>query len=259
MEQEDLIQSAILVRYGNPHQDETCACRSGKRLVRCRWDGCFQYPTSCEKCFVENHRFNPFHWALVWDASKQVWIKKDYSELLSDNFIQLGHVGEGKKCSGSSPIPFQISHTNGIHSTCINFCGCPFAKGKLEQLILADLFPSTPSDTPRSAFTICLLKHFRMHNLQSKCGAFDFMTSIRRLTNGTFTSKVHVCRLFFATHNLSNVSTESIQELLTSDENLGHAAAETLARSTLRYRSASSHSIKLYPEHLLPVVSRTWG
>lgn len=194
MKEEDLIQTSILTRYGNPHQTEICACKGGKRLVRCRWDGCFQYPTSCVECFVINHRNNPFHWALVWNTDKQVWEKKDYSVLLPNTFIQLGHIDDGRKCSGSTPVPFRITHTNGIHMTSINFCGCTSAKSKLEQLILSDLFPSTPSD-PRSAFTICLLKHFRMHNLQSKCGAFDFMMSIRRLTNGTFTSKVSVCNV----------------------------------------------------------------
>lgn len=125
MSQENLIQNLILQRYENPHENDICACNNGLCLVKCRWDGCYQYPTSCEECFVKYHRHNPFHWALVWDTKKKVWNKRDYSEVIEGNFIQIGHVGEDKACSGSSPINFKITHTNGVHSTRVNFCGCP--------------------------------------------------------------------------------------------------------------------------------------
>lgn len=192
MEQEAHIQNLIMNRYKNPYQDEICSCKRGLRLVRCRWDGCFQYPISCESCFVDQHRCNPFHWALVWCKEKGFWEKQDYSKLLEDTVcIQLGHEGS-HRCTGSTPLKFKITHTNGVHVTRVNFCGCPNVKeGKLEQLISSDLFPATTKD-PQSAFTISLLKQFRMHNLQSKCGAFDYITAIRRLTNNTSTNTVPV-------------------------------------------------------------------
>lgn len=191
MSMEDHIQELLLRRSDNPHKDQICKCNNGMRIVRCHWDGCFQYPTSCERCFVEKHRHNPFHWALVWENG--VWNKRDFSEVLPNNFIQLGHVDDEMPCSGAgSPIPFIITHINGVHSTRLSFCGCPTApKSKVDQLLLADLFPATPNE-PKSAFTIAVLKQFRVHNLQSKCGAFDYVRSIRRFTDNTSTFKVPV-------------------------------------------------------------------
>lgn len=186
---EDRLQLLLLERYDNPHANEKCLqCGEGLRVVRCHWDGCFQYPTSCAKCFVKAHRTNPFHWALVWDTSKEIWAKKDFSEVVEGTFIQLGHRGEEEPCpGGKGAIDFKITHTNGIHSTKLQFCACPCSiTPEVDQLMRSDLFPATAKD-PRSAFTMAVLRHFRMHNLQSKCGAFDYIMSIRRLTNSTFT------------------------------------------------------------------------
>lgn len=195
MEKETHIQNLLLRRYHNPHQNEDCRCNNGKRLVRCHWDGCFQYATSCEaQCFVASHRCNPFHWALVWDLEKGVWTKHDFSELCGGTSIQLGHLEDQAHCSGSGrPQPFVVTHTNGIHNTQLTFCGCPTnpATEKVDQLLLS---AATMKD-PKSAFTMAVLKQFRMHNLQSKCGAFDYVMSLRRFTNGTFTSKVSVSQI----------------------------------------------------------------
>ena len=194
MDIESILQYHVLRHYGNPHEHEVCTCGKGKRLVQCRYDGCFQYPTSCSDCFISAHRNNPLHWALKWDTEKQFWVQHDISELSATFAIQLGHVfdNEASPCSGSgSSIPFIITHTNGVHSTRLRFCGCLSAEDKVPQLMAAQLFPGTPSE-PESAFTFAVLKHFHMHNLQSKCGAFDYMLSIRRLTDNVFTSKVPV-------------------------------------------------------------------
>lgn len=193
-----MLQEWLLQRYGNPEEEQECSCGSGYKLVRCRWDGCFQYPTSCENCFIKSHRHNPFHWALVWDKERKIWVRRDYSRLGNGNFIQIGHFGDNSSCSGTSGIiDFVITDTNGVHSSRVRFCHCSGKPNKAEQLIRADLFPATPRD-PVSAFTIAVLKHFRMHNLQSKCGAFDFIMSIRRLTNNISTHEVPVSsRLLF--------------------------------------------------------------
>lgn len=199
MAMEDRLQSLILERYSNPVANEICRCGDGYRIARCRWDGCFQYPTSCEKCFVESHKTNPLHWALIWDSKRELWIRKDYSELIGGTFIQIGHVGEDAPCPSSvGPVDFNITHTNGVHETKVRFCECSkYPIEHVDQLIRSDLFPATHND-PRSAFTLAALRHFRMHNLQSKCGAFDWIMSIRRLTNNTFTQDVPVseARLF---------------------------------------------------------------
>lgn len=161
--------------------------------MQCRYDGCFQYQTSCRDCFIDRHRCNPFHWALIWDTSKRVWTQCDISELSSNYAIQLGHADRNQfsPCPNAEAFPFTITHTNGIHTTRLRFCGCLGMEDKVSQLMLAKLFPSTPKE-PKSAFTFSVLKHFHMHNLQSKCGAYDFIHSLRRLTDNVFTMKVPV-------------------------------------------------------------------
>lgn len=188
---EDHLQDLLLHHCDNPHKDETCPCKRGLRRVQCHCDGCFQYSTSCENCFVDRHRNNPFHWALVWE--NDIWNKRDFSELLSDTcFIQLGHVEDQLACSGAgAPIRFIVTHINGVHTTRIKFCGCTTAPSNIDQLVLSNLFPATTND-PKSAFTLALLKQFRIHNLQSKCGAFDYIRSIRRFSDNAFTAKVPV-------------------------------------------------------------------
>lgn len=190
MAMEDNIQARIFSHYENPLKDQLCKCGRGHRVVKCRWDGCFQYPTSCAWCYVDYHRYNPFHWALVWDVEKGFWVKHDYSEVTTeaDTCINLCHMDEDKGCPwSSSSLPFQVTHTNGIHSLRVRFCECPeIAPSRVDQLLSVQLFPYTPTD-PQSAFTFAILKQFRMHNYQSKCGAYDFITSIRRFTNNVHT------------------------------------------------------------------------
>jgi hypothetical protein len=86
---------------------------------------------------------------------------------------------------------FTVVHTNGVHATRVRICGCSGAADKLSQLMHSQLFPATSQD-PKTAFTFSVLKDFHMHNLQSKCGAFDYMLSLRRLTDNVFTTKVPV-------------------------------------------------------------------
>jgi len=183
--------------YHNPHENEICNCGVGKRLVKCRYDGCFQYPISCSACFIKCHRHLPFHWVLEWDTTKRIWIQRNCSQL-SDSFeIQLGHVydTEPKPCTGtSSSIPFIVTHTTGIHVSRLRFCGCLNAPDRFDQLMDAKLFPATVSEIS-SPFTFAVLKDFHMQNFQSKCGAFDYLLALRHLTDNVFTAKVPVSSL----------------------------------------------------------------
>lgn len=195
MEMEGHIQSLLLQRYDNPFKDQLCCDSKKLRLVKCHSSGCSQYPVSCEDCFVKYHRHNPFHWALVWDTTRGFWQKQDYTNVIDSNFIQIGHLGEEPCPNASNPIEFIITHTNGVHSSRIKYCRCLPLRPEVDQLITADLFPATLNE-PRSAFTIALLKEFHMHNFQSKCGAFDYIMSIRRMTDNTFTASVPVSLVY---------------------------------------------------------------
>jgi hypothetical protein len=188
---EDTLQDILLERYANPHESETCRCGGGQRLVHCR--NCFRYETSCALCFAKAHHHLPFHWAFIWDSGKGHFIKHDYSSLSEDCAIQLGdHIHGAAPCDPTrSATLFTIVHSNGIHATRIRFCRCPGAPDKVTQLMRSQLFPGTHQD-PKTGFTFEVLKQFHMHNLQSKCGAFDFILSLRRLTDNVFTARVPV-------------------------------------------------------------------
>lgn len=180
--------------YQNRHETEKCSCGRGSRSVQCF--ECYQYPISCHHCFVEHHYYNPFHWAHLWDPDRSRYKRIDYSAILElvsgDGAIQLGHVGERSPCpANDTSIPFTIIHTNGVHNTKLRVCHCPGAADKAIQLVRARLFPATTTD-PRTAFTFRTLKEFHMHGLQSKSAAFDYIVSLRRLTDNRFTHRVPV-------------------------------------------------------------------
>jgi hypothetical protein len=186
----------MLEHYHNALSDDDCSCGYGKRLVHC-FD-CFCYPPACPACFVDRHQSNPFHWAQIWSLEDSYFVKTDYSLVHPEvPAIQIGHQGDGVFCPYTkSDSHFNIVHINGIHSTKLRFCDCPGADDKVVQLMRSRLFPATTSD-PKSAFTFAVLKQFSMHNLQSKCGAFDYMLSLRRLTNNTFTERTPVSTCLF--------------------------------------------------------------
>jgi hypothetical protein len=64
-----------------------------------------------------------------------------------------------------------------------------------------NLFPATP-ERPETAFTFAALATFRMHNLQSKVTAFDWIVSLRRMTEGISTPKVAVSEAIPDTENV---------------------------------------------------------
>src|ERR1700748_985539 len=83
------LQDLMMDHYANDFSNEQCSCGRGARLVRCH--DCFQHSTTCRRCFVEQHRHSPFHWALVWDQERHHFSKLDYSFVLPEEFVvQLG-------------------------------------------------------------------------------------------------------------------------------------------------------------------------
>jgi hypothetical protein len=195
MNEIDILQDLLFEQYGNDSANETCLCGRGPRHIKCH--DCFRSPPICRNCFVESHQQLPLHWAMIWDTSKGHYIKRDFSQVLPDTasaVVKLGHTDFRTPCPNSrSNVPFTIVHSNGVHKTLARFCECPDASDRTTQLMRARLFPGTLTD-PKTAFTFEVLKEFSMHNLQSKCGAFDYMKSLRRLTNNEAINTVPVCQ-----------------------------------------------------------------
>ena len=195
--------------YANPFADERCGCGRDNRLVRC--NDCFQHSTTCRQCFVDQHRSLLFHWALVWNIDLGHFEKRDYSSLAPEGLsIQLGHGSSFERCPGTSTDSIvNVVHTNGVHGTKLRFCGCIGAADHVTQLMRARLFPGTLKK-PQTLFTFTVLKEFSMHNIQSKCGAFDYMMSLRRLTDNVFLEKVPVLKLLIFRSQLTPTSSRTL-------------------------------------------------
>ena len=151
---------------------------------------CTQYQSSCTECFVKAHRYMPLHWAYVWDDKCGFFEWRDLSTI--GGTIFLGHHGD--RCPNpSTAIHFTVVDTNGLHATLLRYCQC--VEGLrctlVEQLMNAWFFPGMMQD-PRTAFTFRVLKDFHLHNLESKKTAYDYLGTLRWLTDNVFTMELPV-------------------------------------------------------------------
>ncbi|KAK1215224.1 hypothetical protein PQX77_022175 [Marasmius sp. AFHP31] len=165
-----------------------CPCKQGRvRNVRCR--ECDSFPALCAECWVDAHKHNSLHWAHVWNESGY-FVKHDISTLSEGRSIPLGHNGETCPRPGKSQL-FTIVDVNGVHATRVSFCGCKESEGcdKWTKLLTSDLFPSTVLE-PQSAFTFRALHQYNILSLQAKITAYDYMKSVRRMTDNVFTGNV---------------------------------------------------------------------
>ncbi|KAK1223873.1 hypothetical protein PQX77_013239 [Marasmius sp. AFHP31] len=163
-----------------------CGCGNTKlQLARCF--ECDTRPAVCVDCWVTEHRHNPLHWAYVW-SDAGYFVKHDISTL--GYTIPIGHRGD--RCPyPTDPLYLIIADTNGVHATCVTYCGCKDGEqfDKWTRLFMHDLFPSTVTN-PQSAFTFQLLRHYSVLTLQSKITPYNFNKSIQWLTDNVFTGNV---------------------------------------------------------------------
>ena len=109
--------------------------------------------------------------------------------------VQLGHE-RGTCCPNpaAAPLSFLIMHTNGFHPVTIQFCLCNQARqagNRYEQLLRAELLPSTTVD-PSTCCTFRMLEQFHLLTLQSKITAYDYYTTLTKLTDNTRIGKTYV-------------------------------------------------------------------
>lgn len=161
----------------------------------CRCLECTQSPPRCKACTVDAHRHLPLHWVDMWQGHH--FKRCDLSSL--GLVVQLGP-HHGLQCpniaTAGTKSNLVVTHTNGLHEVCINWCQCPGRPDHVTQLMQAGYFPGT-LDTPQSAFTIILLKEFHIHTLTSKKAAFDYVAALCRLSDNVFPATVKVCLFIF--------------------------------------------------------------
>ena len=184
------LQFYLIAGEASPKVNDLCQCGSGLyRLVAC--DDCFQYETTCEKCFIRDHLHHPFHWAKVWQNDGW-YLKVDISFLEKNQYIIQLPCSRGSVCK--EPTNYNVVtlvDTNGIHGTRISYCGCNGDPDRVQQLMDARLFPGSMK-FPRTLMTFRVLDEFTKHNLASKKSSYDYIRALRALSDGFFTQEVLV-------------------------------------------------------------------
>ncbi|KAJ7339721.1 hypothetical protein DFH08DRAFT_1013175 [Mycena albidolilacea] len=184
-----------IIRLWVAHKSSTrvgsqCYCGNGVRNTQCR--DCRQYDLSCEACWINNHRNNPFHWAYIWNPQLGFFVKHDISAVDGGGHaVTLGHYGKPCPNAGNSQM-MTIVEPNGIHATRLHFCGCsenPSVDSRFDQLMQAGYFPGS-THTPRTAFAFDVLRRFHLASLESKTAALDYISCLRRLTDNATTATV---------------------------------------------------------------------
>lgn len=109
--------------------------------------------------------------------------------------MQLGHP-DGSSCPQPEPGPeyFTVIHTNKIHRVCVDFCQCHLSHDKewWEQLMLNEWLPAT-LDRPKTVCTFRTLELFHMLSHRGKFTAYDFYSSLEKITDNIGGKRLTVC------------------------------------------------------------------
>ncbi|KDR65131.1 hypothetical protein GALMADRAFT_148963 [Galerina marginata CBS 339.88] len=168
----------------------SCRCQRPGATNTTRCYDCQFYPISCSDCFIESHACLPSHWAEVWDSTRGFFVRHDIATLKPDiASVNLGHGGIPCSSAYANNLIFDLVDINGIHKTKIRFCYCRGSPDRSEQLMRARLFPATITQ-PTTAFTFQVLHQFHIHHLESKESLYDFIGSLRRLTDNAFAQQI---------------------------------------------------------------------
>ncbi|KAJ3834035.1 hypothetical protein F5878DRAFT_665121 [Lentinula raphanica] len=182
-----LVARLLMAKEADAQIGTACKCGQAPRQVRC--SSCTQMAPLCARCWVDQHRYQPLHWAEVWDDAQGFFSRQDISTVLPDEYsIPLGH---GGVCcpNATEPLLINLVDINGIHATRVTFCQC-IDHSKWRQLFDANFLAATV-DQPQTAFTFELLRHWTILNLQSKITAHHYVVAaLRRQTDNVFTGNV---------------------------------------------------------------------
>lgn len=153
---------------------DQCQCSRGLRSFRCC--DCSNPVTMCQQCIVEKHAYDQFHWVEKWNSQR--FVRCDLSELGMKVYV--GHGGE--QCPRGEEAKMTIVDINGVHKTCVVFCGCSNNNSKAMQLVKSRIFPATTL-RPRTGITFRNLRDFHIHTRASKKSAYDYSRTLERMSN----------------------------------------------------------------------------
>ncbi|KAJ7019681.1 hypothetical protein C8F04DRAFT_1275979 [Mycena alexandri] len=176
-----------------------CGCGKEGRLRKVACNDCIQAELLCRQCWVNKHRHMPTHWAFVWNRHDRFFEKHDFSRVMSNGAIGLGHSGEW--CPNADVgQSFTLVDLNGIHATCLAFCRCTGPEGdagkpEFEQLLGAGIFPGS-TDKPRTGYTMGMLQYHRQQRSQGKGSAYNFVLVPQRMADPFFAANGAVPEIY---------------------------------------------------------------
>ena len=174
---------------------ETCQCEECEaEQVVYRCTECMHARVLCATCMVKKHSQQPFHVLEQFDGKKRYWTICGLADLGLE--VNLGH--GGSPCpTGLRARPMTIVHERGIWETKIRFCNCCTGRRRARddvQLLQAGLWPASWI-TPRTVFTMGLMRQFQLLSVHAHTNAYDFIHYLARRTNDTFPGECEVSGL----------------------------------------------------------------
>jgi hypothetical protein len=154
----------------------------------------------CPQCWLRKHRTMPTHWALIWNTKEFFFEKHDFSRVMKNTSIRLGHYGE--QCPEAELArSFTLVDTNGIHATAISFCCCrtpkaPHGTPEFQQLLRAGIFPGSIKQL-KTGYTLGVLENYREARSQGKGSAYNFVHVLQRMADPLFAGSVPVSHPIF--------------------------------------------------------------
>ncbi|KAG6836052.1 hypothetical protein H0H93_011949 [Arthromyces matolae] len=176
LEDRDLFLSELLRIEGRGDSPAICVCNNMSPADH-RCIDCVNIVPTCSDCLVISHYHSPFHRIEKWNGS---FYQKTSLKNLGLR-IHLNHP-PGEKCllpQTCQKDDFVVLDTFQVHEVGVNFCGCEQSIPHPIQLLRARLYPMTVNE-PRSAVTFQCLKHFQLLSFESKCSAYEYISTIKR-------------------------------------------------------------------------------
>ncbi|KAJ7604351.1 hypothetical protein DFH06DRAFT_1349486 [Mycena polygramma] len=188
----DIFLDCLLSRYHSLLLHTPCACGVKDRLRTVACGDCLQAELLCPQCWLNRHRNMPTHWGFVWNEKDRFFEKTDFSRVMKNAVIHIGH--HGRRCTKAGlGRSFTLVDSNGIHATTLSFCQCEDADAKCEdeyqQLLRAGIFPGSVKE-PKMGYTVSLLAQFRQDRNQGKSSAYNFVLVLQRLADPHFEDSV---------------------------------------------------------------------
>jgi CxC2 like cysteine cluster associated with KDZ transposases len=175
MRHQDSYLALLLSHESLPHGPRPCTCGSDSPAIFV-CDNCHGRSSLCERCTIGIHRGTPFHRVKRWNGR---FMEETALSKLGLT-LYFGH--EGSACPVATMRTLSALHIDGFHSLSVAFCTCESSPPFHLQLFNNKLF-SASIDSPNTVFTFELLRHFRIHHLESKGSPFSYIHSLYRLTN----------------------------------------------------------------------------